>query len=276
MVFKKKTSKNKESFGDLLQALFSAIFLAILIRGFLFEPFKIPSESMVPTLMIGDHIFVKRYEYGLRIPFTNAWLMEFDGPERGDVVVFSYPKDDDVNYIKRVIGVPGDEIEMKNDQLFVNGKKVAFEKIGIQGKNKDNHCQSVVEESSLNVVPQDSLPIAFNRSFDQFQYKTESLDGKKYLIQSSHYAPQESTFKIKVPDRQYFVLGDNRDQSRDSRFWGFVPRHLLKGKAKFIWLSLNSEGVDCPYDGAYNWIGKSFGIPHFPSVRWDRFGKSII
>src|SRR3989344_3536314 len=106
----KKNKNSLQIISEYIQALVAAVILAVLIRGFVYEPFKIPSESMVPTLLVGDHIFVARYKYGLRVPFTKIWLKEFDGPKRGDVMVFSYPEDEDVDFIKRVVGLPGDKI----------------------------------------------------------------------------------------------------------------------------------------------------------------------
>lgn len=274
---KKQKPKKKDTVSDYVQALLAALFLAIIIRGFVFEPFKIPSESMVPTLMIGDHIFVKRYAYGLRVPFTKYWLAEFDDPKKGDVIVFTYPHDDDVNYIKRVVGVPGDKISMKDGQLFVNGKKIEYKNFSVKGMGQNNACVVTLDPETKSVVPDKIEPIAFNRNYDQFQYKVEDIEGHKHLIQRSILAPNNSDFEeFTVPPRQFFVLGDNRDQSQDSRFWGYVPREYLKGKAIFIWLSLNSEGTSCPHDSMYNWIGKIFGAENFPSIRWDRFGKEII
>ena len=253
-----------ELFSEYVQALVGAVVLAILIRGFVFEPFKIPSESMYPTLLVGDHIFVKRYAYGLRVPFTKFWLSEFDNPKRGDVVVFSYPEDEDVNFIKRIVGVPGDTIKMENGDLLVNGKKLAHETVSVTDVNADNQCWADLDAQSQKDVPQGMQPFPYYRHFRQFQPFVETnTDDKTYVIQRSLTSPLEGDFEITVPERSYFVMGDNRDQSQDSRFWGFVPRVNLKGRAVFIWLSLNYEDKKCPYD---------LGL----GMRWDRFGRKII
>lgn len=247
------------------QALFGAIFLAVLIRGFVFEPFKIPSESMVPTLLVGDHIFVKRFAYGLRVPFTKKWLTEFDDPKRGDVVVFSFPEDEDIDFIKRVVGVPGDKVSMVAGQLFVNGGKVEGKDLLLEGKMPQDRCHMQMSKDTESLLAAGFKPYPYYKNIRSFEPELESLPGGvDHLMQRSKVMPIESDFEVTVPPRQFFVLGDNRDQSQDSRFWGFVPRENLKGRAEYIWISLNYEGVDCPSD-----IG-------FFKVRWDRFGRKII
>lgn len=253
-----------EVISEYMQALFGAVLLAILIRGFVFEPFKIPSESMYPTLLVGDHIFVKRYQYGLRVPFTKWWLTEFEDPARGDVVVFSYPEDEDVNFIKRVVGMPGDVIRVENGLMSVNGRDVKQQDVQIAGISKENRCWTDLDEKSRDLVPKNMQPFPYYRHYRQYQPKVEAnIDGREYVIQRHLVSPLEGDFEIKVPDRSFFVMGDNRDQSQDSRFWGFVPRENLKGKAIFIWLSLNYEDVSC---------ANEFGL----KMRWDRFGRKII
>lgn len=253
-----------EVISEYFQALFGAVLLAILIRGFVFEPFKIPSESMYPTLLVGDHIFVKRYQYGLRVPFTKFWLKEFDDPKRGDVVVFSYPEDEDVNFIKRVVGIPGDTVKMEHGALFVNGKPVQQKDVQVTGVNEKNICWTDLDEASQKNVPQGMQPFPYYRNFREFQPKIETNpDDRSYVIQRHLVSPLDSDFEVVVPERDFFVMGDNRDMSQDSRFWGFVPRENLKGKAIFIWLSLNYEGVNCKNE---------FGL----KMRWDRFGREII
>lgn len=258
--------KNKiEVVVEYIQALFGAIVLAVVIRGFVFEPFKIPSESMVPTLLVGDHIFVKRYAYGLRIPFTKKWLAEFANPGRGDVVVFSFPEDEDVDFIKRVVGVPGDKVAMKEGQLYINDKMVGFDDVLLEGKNPADRCHMKLSADADRLLAADFKPYPYYKNIRSFEPRLESLpDDRAHLTQRSKVMPIDSDFELTVPPRQYFVLGDNRDQSQDSRFWGFVPRENLKGKAEYIWLSLNYEGVSCPTD-----VG-------FFKIRWDRFGRKII
>lgn len=178
------------------------------IRSFLFESFKIPSGSMVPTLEIGDHIFVSKFDYGLNIPFTKWELVKWSQPKRGDIVVFLFPKDESLHYVKRVIGVPGDTIEFRGRELFINGQKATLEKVG-----KDAEGEIFEEE----------------------------LDGKKHLLR--YLPPKEAGFidmkqKEVIPPDKFFVVGDNRDQSYDSRSWGLISRENIKGKARIIWLSV--------------------------------------
>lgn len=270
-LFKKKSAaseapKNKlEVVVEYIQALFGAIVLAVLIRGFVFEPFKIPSESMVPTLLVGDHIFVKRYAYGLRVPFTKKWLTEFGDPKRGDVVVFSFPEDEDVDFIKRVVGVPGDKVAMQAGQLFLNGEKIGFKDIGLEGKDPDNRCHMKLGAETAASLSDKFKPYPYYKNIRSFEPRLETFPaGRGHLTQRSKVMPIDSDFELTVPPRNFFVLGDNRDQSQDSRFWGFVPRENLKGKAEYVWLSLNYEGVSCPTD-----VG-------FFKIRWDRFGRKII
>lgn len=255
--------------AEYIQALIGAVLLAVLIRGFVFEPFKIPSESMVPTLLVGDHIFVARYQYGLRVPFTKLWLTEFDGPKRGDVVVFSFPEDESVDFIKRVVGVPGDRIAMHGGVLTVNGEPVRerfFEPLKPKASNK---CVMELAPSSRSIFPDDLLEFPYYLKYRKFQQALERLPGGPvHMIQHSRENPNNIEFEITVPERSYFVMGDNRDQSHDSRMWGMVPRENLKGKAVYIWLSLDHERNRCPY----NFIDPRI----FPNIRWDRFGRKII
>lgn len=255
--------------AEYMQSLLAAVLLAVLIRGFVFEPFKIPSESMVPTLLVGDHIFVARYKYGLRIPFTKVWVKEFAGPQRGDVVVFSYPEDEDVDFIKRVVGIPGDAIAMKSGILYINGQPVREDIIRPVGQSDSNNCVMELDPLSQGIFPENLNGFPYYLKYKKFHQIIEKFDGgSEHLIQKSRENPSEIEFEITVPPRFYFVMGDNRDQSHDSRLWGLVPRDNLKGKAKFIWLSLNHERTACP--------GNVWDPYIFPHVRWDRFGREII
>ncbi len=175
-----------------LEALFVAVLLALFIRSFVVQAFKIPSGSMIPTLQIGDHILVNKFSYGIKIPFFMKSVIEFSGPEKGDIVVFKFPNDPDKDFIKRVIGTQGDVVEMRNKHLLVNGKPV------------------------------------------------ENDHGKYY--EGKNYSPKRDDFgPMIVPEDSLFVLGDNRDSSHDSRFWGFVNTKTVKGKAFLIYWSWNSE-----------------------------------
>jgi len=263
-------SESKNTFqvvAEYLQALLGAVLLAVLIRGFVFEPFKIPSESMVPTLLVGDHIFVARYKYGLRVPFTKYWITEFDDPQRGDVVVFTYPEDEDLDFIKRVVGIPGDEISMKDGVFTVNGKIVDYKSFTPLKKDVENNC--VMSVSDGETFPNELKKFPYYLKHKKFDQSLETIPGGPvHMVQHSKENPKNMDFDFTVPERSYYVMGDNRDQSHDSRFWGVVKREYLKGKAIYIWLSLNHEKTQCEY----NFFEPGF----FPNVRWDRFGRDII
>lgn len=196
------------------KSFFPVILAVFLIRSFLVEPFKIPSGSMMPTLLVGDFILVNKYTYGLRVPVINNTFFEMKHPQRGEVMVFRFPRDPSLDYIKRVIGLPGDKIEYRNKQILVNGQPVPQQQNGYYeyvapGLNQITlrRLAEQLGEHQHDILIDDSNPV---------------LDGE-----------------ITVPDGHYFVMGDNRDNSRDSRFWGFVPEQNIVGKAFFIWLNFS-------------------------------------
>lgn len=278
-----------QTFSEYLQALIFALFMAVLIRSFVYEPFKIPSPSMVPTLMVGDHIFVKRYAYGLRIPMTKSWLIEWNEPKRGDVIVFTEPQYEKDDYIKRVVGLPGDKVAMRDGVVYINDEKASYEEFFIEGRSSENACNLKIKDSEK--VADDFKPFPYYYKHQSYKKYFETLPGTEtpHLIQQERIHRGFSDFEIIVPPRHYFVLGDNRDNSADSRVKGPIPRENLKGKAVKIWLSLNAEGGECPYDSLYGWFGPTLdfifsplGLQPFggrspaPSVRWDRFWHSIL
>lgn len=255
MIETKKHKSALQVFSEYVQALGAAAILAILIRGFVFEPFKIPSKSMVPTLLVGDFIFVSRYSYGLRVPFTKYWLTEFAGPKRGDVVVFSYPEDEDVDFIKRIVGLPKDKITIKDGILYVNGEEVLAAPLHIDKPNPLNKRLLNLDAASLALRPPYPDEFPNYRGFGDYELKIENLgEDARHFIQRSKANPYNRDMEFEVPERSFFVMGDNRDQSMDSRFWGFVPRENLKGRAIFIWLSIDDD---------------------FGGIRWNRFGNRI-
>ncbi|MEM9305348.1 MAG: signal peptidase I [Pseudomonadota bacterium] len=200
------------------RSFFPVILIVLVIRSFVAEPFRIPSSSMLPTLLVGDLILVTKYSYGLRWPVLNTKFVDVGDPERGDVVVFRYPEDPSMDYIKRVIGIPGDVIEFRNDRLVINGELVQTELLG-------------------PYVPEDGSPDARGLISGM-----EYLPGAEHRILRNPRALNRGLFegeRVVVPEGQYFVLGDNRENSRDSRFWGFVPDDHLVGKAVFIWMRLS-------------------------------------
>lgn len=208
--------------------LFPVIFAVFIVRSFITEPFRIPSGSMLPTLHVGDFILVNKFENGLRFPVLNWEITRGEDPKRGDILVFKYPLDRDVDFIKRVVGVPGDEIRYINKELYVNGVKQArvadgtfFDEETYTQLNQYKETLGDVEHQILinpNVPSQARPVIRFNH-----------LD---------HCAYSMGNMICKVPEGHYFMMGDNRDNSADSRFWGFVPREDIVGRAYFIWLNI--------------------------------------
>jgi signal peptidase I len=199
------------------KSFFPVILAVFLIRSFIIEPFKIPSGSMMPTLLAGDFILVNKFTYGLRVPILNNIFVELNQPERGDVVVFHFPPDPSIDYIKRIVGVPGDRIAYRNKQLFVNGEPVDMELVGdyqyvVSGLNMVTaklYTERLSEVSHAVLIDDDSI----------------SIDGE-----------------TEVPAGHYFAMGDNRDNSKDSRSWGFVPDDNLVGKAFMIWWNFDDFG----------------------------------
>lgn len=208
-------------------SFFPVILPIFLLRSFWIEPFRIPSDSMVPTLLSGDFILVNKYDYGIRLPVINRKVIDIGNPERGDVMVFRYPKDPTQDFIKRVIGLPGDRIDYINKRLTINGKPVAVSSAGdfvlpqsfsvmsrFQETIGDNKHFILNEANAPSYVPQESvMPYAYR--------------------ENCHYTGDG--FSCLVPPGHYFMMGDNRDESLDSRFWGFVPDQNIVGKAFFIW-----------------------------------------
>lgn len=225
--------KNREHDGDDEEELqlpliveyaksFFPIFLIVLIlRSFIFEPFKIPSGSMMPTLLIGDFILVNKYDYGIRLPVLNNKVIENETPERGDIVVFRYPEDPSIPYIKRVVGLPGDKISYGNKTLYINDISVTQV---LNGRYNASGSGKMMDGVSLRI---------------------ENLGEAKHEILISPNRPSQE-LEVQVPEGHYFVLGDNRDNSKDSRFWGFVPDENLVGRAFMIWMNWDSKngGID--------------------------------
>jgi signal peptidase I len=217
---------------DWTAGLFPVILIVFLLRSFLFEPFKIPSGSMVPTLAVGDLILVNKYHYGVRLPVINKKVIANHDPRRGDVMVFRYPVDPRVDYIKRVVGVPGDEIAYLNQRLSINGKPVELKSLGeFYDDEQRRYFPQFVEslgtiEHRILVDPQRA---AYYGSGDSRQFPH---------AQNCRYSAEGVV--CKVPEGHYFMMGDNRDNSQDSRFWGFVPDENIVGKAFFVWMNFGN------------------------------------
>jgi len=260
-----------------LASLFPIFFIIFLIRSFLFEPFKIPSESMMPTLLVGDYILVKKFSYGIRNPITNNILINISHPERGDVVVFKYPKNTSLNYIKRVIGLPGDEITYNtfSKNFIVKFKSTKFKNckqkfiiphINIQPSNFFQIFKKTIYFSQSKKSPKNKKIL--RSIIFRLNICTEQLDKLAYKIlfsnnivdQKSMYFQQKSQKRGTwiVPKNMYFVIGDNRDNSLDSRYWGFVPENNLIGKATTIWMSLKKIENGWPIGIRINRIGSIY------------------
>ncbi len=211
------------------EAIVMAVGIALVVRTFIIEPFKIPSGSMIPTLLVGDYLFVNKFSYGHRLPFSRTRVFMEEGPKRGDIAVFEYPRDPRKDYIKRIVGLPGDHIVYRNKRLFINGEPIAYEPDGVF--TYFNEREQLVESA-------------------RFVEKLNGVDHPILVRTFTYSAPVEEV----VPEGHYFAMGDNRDNSNDSRFWGFVPAHRLVGKAVALFWSWDSRE----------------GKP-----RWERLGQSV-
>lgn len=220
------------SLVELSRSFFPIILIVLLVRSFVVEPFRIPSGSMMPTLLVGDFILVNKFAYGLRLPVLNTKILDTGKPERGEVFVFRYPENPDMDYIKRVIGVPGDHIAYRNKVLYINGQQA-----------RQNYLGTYVGEGG-------------GQSMTGARRLREDLLGVEHdILVMPGRNVFGGDFEFVVPEGQYFAMGDNRDNSRDSRAWGTVPEENLVGKAFFIWMS-------------WDWNKDYF-------VSWDRLGDSI-
>ena len=220
---------------DWTAGLFPVILAVFLLRSFLFEPFKIPSGSMIPTLLIGDLILVNKYHYGIRLPVINKKIIANNDPKRGDVMVFRYPKDTSVDYIKRVVGVPGDEVSFRNQVLSINGVPVPTEQVPPPGFY-DEDLRQYFPEYKEKLGDLEHRILLNVRKPSPF-YGSEGTRTFPFR-ENCRYSAEGVT--CKVPAGHYFMMGDNRDNSEDSRFWGFVPDENIVGKAFWIWMNFSS------------------------------------
>ena len=238
-------SKKKGVIREYVEAFLVAGLIALTLRAFVVEAFKIPSGSMIPTLSIGDHIFVNKFAYGLRVPFSKARITDVKVPERGDVVVFMYPLDESESFIKRVIGLPGDHIVIRDKRIFINDKELKREPLTIS-YDPANKRQMAVSGPVLKTLP-------FERDWQDYDFYLETIGDTQHVVQYQKYLFREN-IDVTVPEGTLFAMGDNRDNSKDSREWGFVPMQNLKGKALFVWLSVDHD---------------------FGGIRFNEFGRVI-
>ena len=221
---------------DYARSLFPVFLIVLVLRSFIIEPFRIPSASMMPTLLRGDFILVNKYDYGVRLPVLNTKVFGAGKPERGDVVVFRYPEDPAIPFIKRVVGVPGDHLQYKDKSLTLNGVEVDLRLKGVY------HSDGVGKRENGS-------------------YRLEEQLGElDHDILINPLQPSSVVVDRKIPDGHYFVLGDNRDNSRDSRYWGLVPDENLVGRAFYIWM---------------NWSNDSILDVRSWDVDWERIGSAI-
>lgn len=209
---------------DYARSFFPVFLIVFLLRGFVVEPFRIPSGSMLPTLEIGDFILVNKFSYGVRLPILHTKVIETKQPERGDVVVFRWPGDNKTSFIKRLIGLPGDKIEYRNRQLYVNGNVVKSEYVGAYiptGETLEN-------DRFLQAIP---IMTDSGETNQMVKYST--------LLNKGSSATSFRSRSWVVPQGHYFMMGDNRDNSSDSRVWGFLPDKNIVGQAFFVWFHLN-------------------------------------
>jgi signal peptidase I len=212
-------------------SFFPVIALVFFLRSFLYEPFKIPSSSMVPTLLVGDLILVNKFTYGIRLPVLNKKVIQINDPQRGDVMVFKYPMDMSQDYIKRVIGVPGDKITYENKRLTVNGVEVKYTPL-------DDYLSD--ERMSYNKQFEENLSGVSHRILNDEAKPTYTRESVFPFPQSENCQYRYEGFTCVVPPGNYFMMGDNRDNSLDSRYWGFVPDKNIVGKAFFVWMNLGN------------------------------------
>ena len=215
---------------DWTAGLFPVIIAVFLLRSFLVEPFKIPSGSMVPTLLVGDLILVNKFAYGIRLPVINKRITEGSRPQRGDVMVFRYPPKPSLDYIKRVVGVPGDTVAYLNKRLTINGQPIAASSLpeffDEDAMRYFKQMEESLGEHKHRLIIDDERP-AFVPGADQFKGR----EGCIYTVEG---------VTCKVPEGHYFMMGDNRDNSLDSRYWGFVPDENIVGKAFFVWMNFSN------------------------------------
>src|SRR5690606_6868692 len=214
---------------DWTAGLFPVICAVFLMRSFLFEPFKIPSGSMIPTLLVGDLILVNKYTYGVRLPVIHTKVLDVGSPERGDTMVFRYPLDESVDYIKRVVGLPGDKVTIRNNRLIINGEEVPLVPAGEfydteQGRYVPQYLETLGEVSHKLLTDLNNPTLI------------RPMQGGR-MGDACSFSPSGMT--CTVPPRSYFVMGDNRENSLDSRYWGFVPEENIVGKAFFIWMNFS-------------------------------------
>jgi signal peptidase I len=238
----------KSSARQYAESIGLALGVALFLRAFVVEAFQIPSGSMIPTLEVGDHIFVSKFAYAIGIPFTNTKIAELDKPKRGDIIVFKYPPNQAQDYIKRVVGLPGETVELRRNEVFIDGRPMAR------------------EFTATPCMTDDESPLEGEVIRRPCEAWLEHLDDKTHMTyQDPRFGPSDYG-PVEVPEGQYFAMGDNRDNSKDSRVWGFVPYELIKGRALVVWWSRDPARGGLSPAGVVDW---------FKSIRWGRFFQRV-
>jgi signal peptidase I len=246
---------------DYARSMVPVVVFVLVLRSFLFEPFRIPSDSMMPTLQDGDFILVNKFSYGLRLPVLNTKILSIGEPKRGDVVVFRYPPDPAINYIKRVVGLPGDRIKVISDRIYVNGVPLeeklierysdgCYDNMRLYEVQTGEHKHQVLSCLSPYSLPGAPLP-SCNRKIDRGYVCSESTPP----LQGEGVTDQGDFAEVTVPAGNYLMIGDNRDNSEDGRYWGFVPEANLVGSARRVWFN--------------------FDLKRRPLINWSRIGRKI-
>lgn len=240
-----------------------AILLALTIRWAFMEAYVIPSGSMLPSLLIRDHIFVNKFVYGLRVPFSEKWLTKFRLPTRGEVIVFKYPEDPSTFFIKRVVGLPGDTVMFKEGKVFINDAEVpltAPSEAAAEGGapiNPTGNYKWLRDKDFQEGAPTDTL-----KDYEHWKEKLGDVE-HDVLLRKGYYMNEPTFGPVTVPPNSLFVLGDNRNRSRDSRIWGFVPEDNILGRAMFVWLSCEETLPAVSF------------LCDPTTLRWGRFGHWV-
>lgn len=234
-VFRKRRNGGAEPvLAEMARSFFPVLAIVFLLRSFLYEPFKIPSESMLPTLEAGDFILVNKFAYGVRIPVLNEKITEGNAPKRGDVMVFRYPVDPRKDFIKRIVGIPGDTVSYKNKRLTINGEVVPVSAQGTQ-----THADTSLLLRRFEVFGE-KLGVNEHRAYADPLMASVNLGGVRNFPNAENCEYNSEGVTCKVPQGHFFMMGDNRDNSDDSRYWGFVPEKNIVGKAVLIWMNFGA------------------------------------
>lgn len=254
LVFKQRKTRGKGKENYLISWAYDfwpILAIVLVVRSFFFEPYNIPSESMVPSLETGDFILVNKFAFGMRLPLLHTKVLSTGEPKHGDVAVFRYPANPNIYFIKRIIGLPGDTVRFDNDQLTINGEAVAMQPTQF---NRDEKYVGQLDAKGQKLLPlfqekklaqrklEEAQAVYHQETLGEHRYHTRQFDniapnGSFIASQSNEFIPSQGTqWQVTVPEGMYFAMGDNRDSSQDSRFWGFVPEKNLSGKATYVWM----------------------------------------